>query len=305
MYLSYLDESGTPGDKNTDFFVLGGVTVFERQTHWLEREMDTIANRYQQKSGSYLELHAAPMRNRKEGWDHDNITPTDRIQASADVLRLLQGPQIKVNVFATVIEKSQMLRTADILPYCFEMLATKVDDFLAYKYQKHRDPARGIFVLDRKQALEEANMQALHHTFKHLGHGNGKLRNFAEVPMFVDSKATRLIQLADSICYWIYRRYQSLDDRGWQLIQPYLANLGNGRTGLHEVLAPTTPAKLANIPPNPHPFPPPLAVQPAQAVVAPAAAPGQAAAPAVAAQPAQAAAVVPPARFAPTAIVTP
>ncbi|WP_296649888.1 DUF3800 domain-containing protein [Paraburkholderia sp.] len=259
MYLSYLDESGTPGDKNTNFFVLGGVTVFERQTHWLEREMDAIANRYQQKAGGhYLELHAAPMRNRKEGWDNANISPADRAQASADVLRLLQAPQIKVNVFAAVIEKSQMLRTADILPYCFEMLATKVDDFLAYKYQKYKEPARGIFVLDRKQALEEANMQALHHTFKHLGHGNGKLRNFAEVPMFIDSKATRLIQLADSICYWIYRRYQSLDDRGWQLIQPYFANLGNGRTGLHEVLAPATPALLANIAPDPHPFPPPL-----------------------------------------------
>jgi Protein of unknown function (DUF3800) len=269
MYLSYLDESGTPGDKGTRFFVLGGVTIFERQTHWLERAMDAIADRYQhQIGGSYLELHAASMRNRKEGREH--FTPAERAQGSADVLRLLQGPDVKVNVFAAVVEKSQMLRTADILPYCFEMLATKVDDFLAYKYQRHKEQARGIFVLDRKQALEEANMQAMHRTFKLLGHGKGKLRNFAEVPMFIDSKATRLIQLADSICYWIYRRYESQDDRGWQLIQPYFANLGNGRTGLHEVLDPVTPAMLANIPVPPHPFPPPLGPRPLRALAAPA-----------------------------------
>ena len=36
MYLTYLDESGSPGDLNTPFFVLAGVSVFERQTHWLE-----------------------------------------------------------------------------------------------------------------------------------------------------------------------------------------------------------------------------------------------------------------------------
>lgn len=51
MYLSYLDESGTPADKATRFFVLGGVMVFERQTHWLERELEAIADRYQQKTG--------------------------------------------------------------------------------------------------------------------------------------------------------------------------------------------------------------------------------------------------------------
>ena len=225
MYLSYLDESGTPGDKTTKFFVLGGVTVFERQTHWLEREMDAIADRYQQQiGGQYLELHAAPMRDRKEG--REQFSPADRAQGAADVPRLLDGPQIKASVFAAVIEKSQILRTVDILPYCFEVLVTKVDDFLAYKYQKRGEQACGIFVPDCKQALEEANMQALHH-IKHLGRGNGRLRNFAEVPMFLDSKASRLIQLADSICYWIYRRYESQDDRGWQLIQPHFASLGN------------------------------------------------------------------------------
>jgi ribosomal protein L17 len=62
MYLSYLDESGSPGDRNTPFFVLGGFSVFERQTHWIEKALEEIADRYQQRIGQYLELHAAPMR---------------------------------------------------------------------------------------------------------------------------------------------------------------------------------------------------------------------------------------------------
>jgi hypothetical protein len=44
--------------------------VFERQTHWLEQELEMIAERCQrQLGGRYLELHAAPMRNRKVGWE--------------------------------------------------------------------------------------------------------------------------------------------------------------------------------------------------------------------------------------------
>jgi hypothetical protein len=254
MYLTYLDESGTPGDPNTAFFVLGGVMIFERQTHWLEQELEAIADRYQQQIGQYLELHAAPMRSGKEGWER--FTPTDRAQASADVLRLLQNNNSQV--FATVVEQSQFLRTADVLPYCYEMLATKFDDFLAYRYQRFNERQRGIFVLDRKRAQEERDMQVLHQTFKTVGHANGRLRNFAEVPLFADSKSTRLIQLADSVAYWIYRRYQAQDDWGWRAIHAHFAPLGNGRTGLHEVLAPATPAALQAIQPNAWPFPAPL-----------------------------------------------
>ncbi|KGX17305.1 hypothetical protein Y036_6050 [Burkholderia pseudomallei] len=271
MYLSYLDESGTPGDPNTPFFVLGGVMAFERMTHWLEQELETIADRYQQQAGRYLELHAGPMRGGKDGWE--KFTPTERAQASADVIRLLQIKNLKV--LATVVEQSQFLRTADVLPYCYEMLATKFDDFLAYRYQRYNDPQRGIFVLDRKRTQEEKDMQVLHQTFKTVGHANGRLRNFAEVPMFADSKSTRLIQLADSVVYWIFRRYQSHDDWGWRHIQPHFAPLGNGRTGLHEVLAPATPAILQAITPSTWAFPAALPPQPAPAIApaVPAAAP--------------------------------
>lgn len=95
--------------------------------------------------------------------------------------------------------------------------------------------------------------------------------------MFTDSKSTRLVQLADSIVYWIYRRYSALDDWGWRVIQPHLANLGNGRTGLHEVLAPATPAALQGLVPSTWPFPLPLPPQPAPAAAtaAPAAGPAR------------------------------
>ncbi|MGN6318255.1 DUF3800 domain-containing protein [Trinickia sp.] len=33
MHLLYLDESGHPDDPNSEFFVVAGFSVFERQTH--------------------------------------------------------------------------------------------------------------------------------------------------------------------------------------------------------------------------------------------------------------------------------
>jgi hypothetical protein len=39
------------------------------------------------------------------------------------------------------------------------------------------------------------------------------MRNIAEVPLFVDSKASRLIQLADLIAFSMWRRYEYQDGR--------------------------------------------------------------------------------------------
>jgi hypothetical protein len=110
-------------------------------------------------------------------------------------------------------------------------------------------------ILDRSKSEVEQTMQTLHHVFKQTGHAKGKLRNFAEVPLFLDSRASRLIQMANNIAYWIYRRYQALDDRGFQIIQPHFCKLGGGETALHEIISDETRERLMNIAPPKYPFP--------------------------------------------------
>ncbi len=46
MYLLYADESGSIDDPNGDFFVLAGISIFERQTHWLDQKIETVAQRF-------------------------------------------------------------------------------------------------------------------------------------------------------------------------------------------------------------------------------------------------------------------
>ncbi|MCV5340687.1 DUF3800 domain-containing protein, partial [Escherichia coli] len=47
----------------------------------------------------------------------------------------------------------------------------------------------------------------------------GKLRNFSEVPLFLDSKASRLIQLADLVSYSIFRKFEFNDDEFYKIIE--------------------------------------------------------------------------------------
>ena len=68
MYVLYADESGSIGNARERFFVLAGVSVFERQTHWIEQELNQIAARFVPTQPHAVELHGSPMRSGSHGW---------------------------------------------------------------------------------------------------------------------------------------------------------------------------------------------------------------------------------------------
>jgi len=251
VYLLYLDESGHSHDPNTQFFVLAGFCIFERQTHWLDSAINPIAARFNPADPGAIEFHGAPMRGGKFEWA--KVSPVSRAQAVVDILSLLSNRQLKLRVFASVIEKS-LVPLEQILQQSFENVAVQFDRFLGDMFLR-KNPQRGLVIFDKTNYEEK--LQALSRVLKHEGHSNGKLRNFAEVPLFLDSKASRLIQMADLIAYWIFRHYESGDDRGFKLIAPYFYH--NHMVPLGHVMrvTPATTARLSTLPPAAYPFPAP------------------------------------------------
>lgn len=260
MHLLYLDESGHAQDPNSDFFVLAGFSVFERQTHWFDTAMAPIAERFNPQNPRDVEFHGSPMRGGKGEWD--TITPADRVQATVDILALLADRQLQPRVFVSVIEK-RLMPPEQILPLAFEDLAARFDSYLASFWHRKKQAERGLVIFDKTDY--EHKLQSLSHLFKHEGHTNGRLRNFAEVPLFLDSKASRLIQMADMIAYWTYRYYQSGDYRGFDMIRPYIHAYGGVIHGHCKHISPETEQRLANLPEQPHPFPPPTPAAPKEA----------------------------------------
>lgn len=214
--------------------------------------MTPIAERINPEEPNAIEFHGSAMYGAKDDWA--GVAPGVRVQALVDVLSLLANSQLKLRVFAAVIEKATM-PTEQILERSFEAVAHRFDQYLADMWTRRRDPQRGLVVCDK--ASYEQKLQALSALFKHQGHQLGRLRNFAEVPLFLDSKASRLIQLADLVAYWIFRYYQSRDDRGFKLIEPYILRRDNLRVGLMTSLRPETEAALQLVPPHKYPFPEP------------------------------------------------
>lgn len=115
--------------------------------------------------------------------------------------------------------------------YAFEQLSTRFDRFLRRRnlHKKRREyNHRGLMIVD--ESRYEGLFQNLASDYRVNGTNWGKLNYLAEVPLFADSKATRLIQLADLVSYSLWQRYER-DDQ--QYMKTFMSAFDNEASVYH------------------------------------------------------------------------
>lgn len=130
-------------------------------------------------------------------------------------------------LFAVVVKKSELVG-ADPVEFAFEILSERFDLFLRRLHHKSGDNQRGLIIFDKASA--EPRIQSMAREFKRR---RGGTKHYADVPMFLDSKASRLIQLADLVSFAIYRKFSAGDDELFQIIEPFFDAEGGVVHGLH------------------------------------------------------------------------
>lgn len=226
MYLLYVDDSGDIDDPAISHFVLSGVAIFERQAYWISQELDKIAARFDEADPRAIELHGNPMVQGNKGWRA--FARDARHEAIADALRALDQTHRDNRVFTVVIEKGSV-PAGDPVEFAFEHLCNRFDRFLG-RLHRRGNTQRGLMIMD--ESAYEQRFQGLARDFSSLGHRWGTLRNLAEVPLFVDSRASRLIQLADLVAYSTFRHYEKNDSRFFDLIKNRFDTEGDHCHGL-------------------------------------------------------------------------
>jgi hypothetical protein len=230
MHLLYLDDSGSIADPSQNHFVLAGLAVFERGTHWIEQDLNEIAKRFDPHQPYSVELHGHPMRTGGRGWNQFPVP--QRLEAIRDALAIgiRQRFPRDVRLFGAVLCKANFAGQ-DIAQVAFEQICSRFDQFLGRLYRINSDPQRGLILFDKSSI--EKRIQTLARDFKYTGHTFGVTRNYAEVPVFLDSKASRLIQLADLISYSTYRKFEHGDDSFFSIISGCFDEEGGVKHGLY------------------------------------------------------------------------
>jgi hypothetical protein len=228
----YVDDSGSVDDKRHKHCVLAGFAVYETKPFWIEKAVSDIVSCH---IPAYpdIEIHGSPMRSGNGEWR--GIPKEVREALIMDILSLVPADR-NIRLFASVIAKSAA-ENIDISGDLFTQVASRFDMYLGRIYRKGRnkEPQRGIVIFDK--SIKEPTIQRLSHAFTHTGHQWGKrLNNFAEVPLFLDSKMSRLIQLADLIAYSVFRYFEFNDDKYFSVIKDCFDSDGKSIHGLHTLI---------------------------------------------------------------------
>lgn len=213
MYILYLDDSGSVFNKHEDYLVLGGVCVHESAIHWLSEQLEVIASTIHAAELRLVEFHAAAIFGGREGFWKQMPDRLHRIETIKRVLRVLDSARSfpPITLFACAVHKPSF-PDHDPVELAFEDLTSRFSFFLqrASNLEKHPYSHKGMLVLDK--STYEENLQNMVLKFRKEGNQWGNnLRNLCEVPLFVDSKSSRIIQLADHVAYSVFRRYNAND----------------------------------------------------------------------------------------------
>lgn len=226
MYLLYVDESGDPRNSN-EHFVLGGIAVHETAIPALSRQVERVAATHlapHLASLRGLELHAQAIRSSKGGW---RGIPRD---VKTSILRAMPttigrfARRADCALFAVAYAPGAV-PDVDPLERAFEELLLRFNSKLI-----RQSDDRGIVVVD--EARYESTLQPLVRKWSISGIRQRKLGRIVEVPLFVDSHATRLTQAADFVSHGVWRHYEHGDSSMFDPLVEGFDQAGGVRHGL-------------------------------------------------------------------------
>ncbi len=227
MHLLYLDDAGSIGNSSEKHFILAGIAVFERQAHWLQTELDSLAGELVHGDPSSIEFHGNSMLAGRGRWR--SMRPEQRRALIRRGLRTAWALHGQWRLFGAVVDK-QARSPEDPVAYAFEQVCSRFDQFLL-RLHRQNDTQRGLIILDK--STQETRLQSLAAEFRREGHRWGVTRNLADVPLFVDSRATRLIQYADLVSYALWRKFEKSDSEFFNVIAGAFDQEGGVVHGLH------------------------------------------------------------------------
>jgi hypothetical protein len=232
MHILYVDDSGDVGNASDTVFVLGGISVFERGIYHLIKAADGVVESFGLDDDVYdLELHGSPMYSGRAVWRGFQRSARERmIQRALEVV----GGNRSVRLFAVAVDRAAV-SPRDPVEVAFEELCNRFNLFLQRMNNRQinsrpSESQRGLLVIDNMK--HEKPLQALARHFRANGGRWGHFRNLAEVPLFVDSKASRLVQLADLVAFATWRRYEHQDGRFFEPLIPHFDTEGGVIHGL-------------------------------------------------------------------------
>ncbi len=205
MYLLYVDESGQSRAGGFDHFVMAGVAIRDEDCYPFARSIARL-QRDHAPAHADLEIHATDVWAGRHEWAR--VPKAERLGLLDAVFSHLQtwqsGSGTRPVYFAVAIH-GPSFRGRDLLQMAHMELFKRFDSFVS-RLHVSGDSHRSLVIADNSSY--EKIVQKLVPEWKLKGTSIGRLHSLIEVPLFVDSKASRLVQVADCVAWATFNYYE-------------------------------------------------------------------------------------------------
>jgi hypothetical protein len=240
VYLLYLDESGTHG--GSPAFILAGLAIHEDDAWYFQQKLQGVLVRKLPKGlrPRDFELHAAEIKSPIKmvkgikvvspwaqvpyGTRLDIMRGTVQAISSYDC----QDAAYPYALFGAVVDRTYKDREQR----AYEEVLHKFDEMLTRQGNASGKHQRGLVVHDRR--VIERDVQTWTATWREVSGRIGKLTHFTDVPLFADSRASRLIQAADFVSWSLWRNYGPSGDATWA--KPLWSEFDNADGVMHGLI---------------------------------------------------------------------
>lgn len=207
MYLLYIDESGqaaaTKG--SSTYFVLAGIALHEEDCYPFGRRLARIEAKVVGAANAGLELHASRIWSGRNEWSKvDQATRQAVVDAVFSHLARWKAPSGRVPRFFAVAIHKPSFRGRNVLELAHVELLKRFDSFIS-RLHVAGDSHRSLVIAD--DSSYEGLIQRLAPSWKR-GSRIGPLHSLVEVPLYVDSKASYLVQAADFVAWSTWNYYE-------------------------------------------------------------------------------------------------
>ncbi len=240
MYLLYLDESGS--HQGSSALVVAGLAVHEQDAFHLQQKLDgMLRSRLPQGTNPLdFELHAAEIKSPVKSVRSKKVTskwagiPLPKrlgiMSATFGAIRDFdpKDPARPCMLFGAVVDRVY----GDREERAYEEVLHKFDEMLTRQAAQSGTHERGIVIHDRR--VIEKDVQGWAGMWRHVAGRIGKLTHLADVPLFADSRASRLIQAADFVAWGLNRYYSETRDEKW--IRPLWNNFDSADGRMHGLI---------------------------------------------------------------------
>lgn len=216
MYVLYTDESGELSNPDDRVLIVAGIAVHEEAVRPLAGEVNRILRQYVgQARASRMEIHGSALRTGRSQWRSVNIAKRHALAAALlDTVVTWKHEKSSSQVLPFVVVLDRAPAQAPIETAYGELLFA-FDETLRRK-RRDGDGHNCVLVADRgKYERAIAAWVELARAWKRTPRQERRrLHALVETPFFVDSRDTRLMQLADLVSFSFFRSY-NFGDATW------------------------------------------------------------------------------------------